>query len=1001
MPTDRSARSGGRSSAHHGAQKSIKIGRFLVLAGIGSGSMGVVYAAYDPELDRKVAVKLLHPTLSQSPREATARARLVREAQAMARLSHPNVASIYDVGTVEGQVFIAMEYIEGKTLKEWLRQRPQTRKWPQVLDAFVQAGRGLAAAHRAGITHRDFKPENALIDEDGRVRVLDFGLARTEMPSTVDLEENELLRSADITRSDFGSLKLTRAGNLTGTPAYMSPEQLMRKPADARSDQFSFCVGLYEGLFGKRPFRGKTLASLKKNVLSGQIPDPPANVRVPNWIVRVLTRGLKVQPRARYPSMDALLDDLDRDTGRARRRLILAVTAVASLVVGGYGTRVAFGGDHEQATCTSGQEKMQGIWDAQRRHDLQQHMSGSGVSFAEETWVHLAPRIDAYSRSWVTQHDEACAATHVHQTQSEHLLDLRMTCLHDHLDELRTLADVLAEPTPAIVEHAVEAVGTLPPLRDCADTYKLLAERTAAPEAIASAVAAKRDALRQIRTQMHTGQYAEAMAQLVPLSHEVADLEFGPLRAATQLLMGRLQMHAGHDRDALRALEDAYYLAEASADDLTRARASVRLVQINRRLAAFDLAHRWEKHAQALIERSGEQTGALMIDLLNLQGSLALAEGLPEQAQQLHNRALELNIAAYGEDDPRLAGALGGIARAYRDRGDYPRALEYSNRVIDLRERSLGPNHPEVALALNSRGGVHYLQLNLNDAEADIRRALALSEQALGRDHPGLSHILNSLGALEEDLGHDEAAMQHYRRALQLIDKHLGSEHPRASMVHNNLATLLMVLEQPQQAREHYERSLAIDRSVFGDRHPNLGYAYQNLGDVDVAEGRPEAAVEHYRKALELWQQTFGDNHPLLAHPLTSLGEQALERQEYARAKELFERAVEIREQAFGPTYSDLHAPLYGLGKVAAAQKNITDAVTYLERALEVAAPETLDVQTLEQLRLDYARVLWQLPERRQQAREQAEFAAQNLTAARLQEDPLYAETQVFLKRLR
>jgi len=1002
MTVDRSSRAAGKTGRPLPAQKPVQINRFLVLEGIGSGSMGVVYAAYDPELDRKVAVKLLNPALTQSSRESTARARLIREAQAMARLSHPNVAAVYDVGTVAGQIFIAMEYIHGKTLKQWIRNAPKDRPWAEVVAAYIQAGLGLAAAHRAGITHRDFKPENALIDDDGRVRVLDFGLARTELgSSSVDLDETELLRSVDMTRSDFDSLKLTRAGNLTGTPAYMAPEQLLRKPADARSDQYSFCIALYEALFGKRPFRGKTLATLKKQVILGKVPEPPAKARVPAWVFRILTRGLQVQPCERYPSMDALLTELSRDPSRNRRRVMFALTAAAGLVLGGYGYSITLGNQSQGPQCSDGSAQLTQVWGPAARQKIATAMATSGVSFAEDTWARVAPRLDQYTDAWADMRKDTCEATHVRGDQSDHLLDLRTACLNQRLGDLAQLTHLLASPTPDIVEHAVEAVDALAPIANCGDTEALLADRRTPPVSVAAQVEALEQQLRRIRMQMHTGQYVTGLAALEMLEPEVVAVSFPPLTAAQRHLSGQLKVRVGHYRVALDELEVAYYVSESCGEDGTRAQVTVELVELAGKLARFETAHRWAKHAQALIDRirGGVGAGALQVQLLSVQGALAVAEGHLPRAHHLHGRALELAVAMYGEDDPRLATALSGLAMAYREQGDYPRALEYFNRVIRLRERSLGPGHPDVARAINSRGGVYYLQLDLERASSDMSRALELAEQALGPTHPSLSHILNSLGALEEDLGHDVQAHDHYQRALKLIEQSLGPTHPRASMVHNNLATLWMVRGEPARARKHYERSLAIDLEVFGDRHPNLGYAHQNLGDVEVLERKNTAAVTHYQHALRLWEQAYGASHPLLAHPLTSLGDRAFASADHSAATQLYQRAVKIREQAFGPTHSDLYAPLQGLGNIAYARKNYPVAVAHLARALEVAAPEALEVQTLEALRLDYAQALWAVPSTRARAREVAGDAQKNLTKAGLGEDPVAQDVAQWLRR--
>jgi hypothetical protein len=267
------------------------VGRYVILDPVGAGGMGVVYAAYDPELDRRVALKLLSPGRSGGE---PGRLRLLREAQALARLAHPNVVTVHDAGTFGERVFVALELVEGETLRRWLRAEP--RPWREVLARFLPAGRGLAAAHAAGLVHRDFKPENVLLGQDGRVRVADFGLAKA-------LEEPE-----------------EAWGAAPGTPAYMAPEQRRGMAADARSDQFSFCVALHEALYGERPSARET----------------PAGTQVPGWLRDVVLRGLKANPEERYPAMDDLLRDLERDPAAVRRRW-LAAAAIVILAGGLFG----------------------------------------------------------------------------------------------------------------------------------------------------------------------------------------------------------------------------------------------------------------------------------------------------------------------------------------------------------------------------------------------------------------------------------------------------------------------------------------------------------------------------------------------------------------------------------------------------------------------------------------------------------------------------------------
>jgi len=276
---------------------------------IGSGAMGVVYRAHHLRLDRAVALKLRRTA-------SLDHARLEREARAMARLSHPHVVAVYDVGTWEGDVYIAMEFIDGCSLRAWLEAAP--RPWRAALDVCMQAGQGLAAAHAAGIVHRDFKPDNVLVGADGRVRVADFGIARgSGRVSPNDPHDTSALGP-----------DLTGTGGMPGTPAYMAPEQF-GGVADAKSDVFAFSVVLYEALFGQRPFGGASLPELLFNVTKGNVRRPPAGTEVPDVVTRLVLAGLAVDPAKRMASVALLLDLLGR-AALPRTGLRIAIAAAAS-----------------------------------------------------------------------------------------------------------------------------------------------------------------------------------------------------------------------------------------------------------------------------------------------------------------------------------------------------------------------------------------------------------------------------------------------------------------------------------------------------------------------------------------------------------------------------------------------------------------------------------------------------------------------------------------------
>ncbi len=268
------------------------IGRFLVLDLLGSGGMGVVYSGYDPDLDRKVAIKLLRASALRTDDNQT---RLLREAQAMARIKHPNVIKVHEVGTYNGQVYVAMEFADAGTVRAWMEEKARSPR--EILAVFLEAGRGLAAAHAAGLVHRDFKPDNVLMSKDGSVLVTDFGLVSSLAGAQPVQPDKPLSRTTPL------SQELTHTGAILGTPAYMAPEQFAGE-ATARSDQFGFCVSLYEALYGARPFEGKSYVELSARVSLGEITAAPKATAVPSWMRRVLLRGLAVAPSTRFASMN-------------------------------------------------------------------------------------------------------------------------------------------------------------------------------------------------------------------------------------------------------------------------------------------------------------------------------------------------------------------------------------------------------------------------------------------------------------------------------------------------------------------------------------------------------------------------------------------------------------------------------------------------------------------------------------------------------------------------
>jgi len=373
-----------------GAADPVRVGRYVIRGRVGIGGMGVVYAADDAALGRRVAIKLLHGTGS----EGQARGRILREAQALARLSHPNVVQIYEVGEVGRQVFVAMEFVEGLTLGQWQIQQP--RSWRELLDVYVQAGRGLAAAHAVGLVHRDFKPENVLVGADERVRVLDFGLARTDgegAPAELRPTGDALLQP------------ITTTGAMLGTALYMSPEQWRAGPVDPRSDQFSFCVALHAALFGVHPFAGATVQELRTRVLAGVVVSPPG--RVPGRLRRALLRGLRIDPEQRFADMPALLAELER-VRRGRPLAWIGLGVLALGVGAALGGRWSAPEEPMQDVCASSAAQAQAVWGPARRAAVRRAFLATERHDAGLLFSQVADQLDDYAREWTEGHAAAC-----------------------------------------------------------------------------------------------------------------------------------------------------------------------------------------------------------------------------------------------------------------------------------------------------------------------------------------------------------------------------------------------------------------------------------------------------------------------------------------------------------------------------------------------------------------------------------------------------------------
>jgi tetratricopeptide (TPR) repeat protein/predicted Ser/Thr protein kinase len=856
------------------------IGRYVVLSLLGRGGMGVVVAAYDPELDRKVALKLLRPRGSSA---SAARARLQREAQALAKLDHPHVVGVHDVGVHDEQLFVAMEFVDGQTLGDWLAEKEsQPRPWREVVRVFVEAGRGLAAAHEAGLVHRDFKPDNVMVGDDGRVRVMDFGLARPESGDDEHPPERLAVTSTSATID-----RLTHTGTMLGTPAYMSLEQFEGRTTDARSDQFSFCVALYEGLYGQRPFAGRTVAQIAAAVERGQIDDAPRGVAVPSWLRRVVVRGLAQAPEQRWPSMRALLSALTDDPAARRHKWFALAGVLGLLAAAGAGLLFAFQQDAQ--TCTGMDAKLDGIWDAQRRTQIQDALLGTGLGHAPATWARVEQRLDDYANAWVAARIEACEATHRGE-QSGALLDLRMACLDERIDHLHAAIDVLAHADATVAGQAVTLVAALPSLDRCADLDALTAEVPPPDDPhTAERVAALERTLVDARALERAGKYGEGLALADAVVAASKDLGYGPLWARALWRQGSSQEHIGDYARAEATLEQAYAsaLSQGMLDEASGV--SVRLMfLVGDTLARTDEGLRWAIHADALsLAVHSDESRAVY---LNSRGALANVSGAYDDARVYYDEARVLLERVLGPEHPSVGSTLHNLGNIAVDQGQLEQGRAYYDRALAIFETAVGPDHPEVAGCLVNRANINIQLGEPEQARVDLARSLGILEAALGPEHPEVATSLNGLGGVAEMQGDPNAARGYYEHTLTILEAALGPEHPHVATVRCNLGGVAAELREFEEARRQYERALAIREAALGREHPEVAAALDNLGQLALDEQREADARALFERALAIHLLTVGPDHLGVAHTRFALA-RALWSTDPVRARELAELA--------------------------------------------------------------------------------------------------------------
>lgn len=791
-------------------------GRYVLLELVGAGGMGRVYAAFDPKLDRKVALKLVWDEA------AAARAGIEREARLAARLQHPNVIAIYDVGAVDERLYLAMEYVDGVTLADWITGPARSTR--EILGVFLQAARGLVAAHGAGLVHRDFKPSNVLVGNDGRVRVLDFGLAR----AVDDAPAGAAIHTRGVV------VEGSAAGARVGTPAYMAPEQHRGEPAGAAADQFAFCVALHEALHRARPFAGDSVEHLAGNVLAGRVVEPPPGSRVPPWLRRVILRGLSVEPHARFASMEALAAALSRDPTRARRTAIAlaALVGVAGLGFAGHARTV----EQRAAVCRAHEQRMIALVGPGQALRVRAAFAATGASFAAASADKSLAALDRYARALGERYRDACDAGGPD-------LDSRVGCYEERATELGALVDVLAGADRVEVARAIGAASAITPVATCEEARAATRPDGATPD-LARRVA-------EVRALDHAGRLTAAAAEATRVLTDARGRGDRRHEVDALLLLGRVEL-AQSKPAAATTLSQAIEVGEANGRDAE--------VEIALELLAFDsaqrmhdyaAAHRLQRLAAAKVARTG-LADSRAGDVTALDGMILQMEGRPGEAEAALRQAVALQEKIYGADSPPVGPTLDRLAIVLSDQGRDAEALALDERAAAIRETTLGPEHPRLIDGLVDLAGSLSTLGRYDEAFARLHRADDIAVHAFGADSAQRFITLDNLGLLDKDRHHYDAAERSLDAALAIAETRLGTASEQAGEVLSDIGEVYAARGRPAEAAAYFERALPIVEHALGAQHRQVAEILLDLGLAYLDLHRADRAVAPLERALRL-----------------------------------------------------------------------------------------------------------------------------------------------------
>jgi tetratricopeptide (TPR) repeat protein len=801
--------------------------RYKMLSVVGAGGMGIVQAAFDRELGRRVALKFLSSDPSEE--QNAARSRLLREAQALAKLSHPNVITVYDVGIIDDEVFLAMELVDGKNLRQWLADSEHAVA--ETVDVLRQAGEGLAAAHDAGFVHLDFKPENVLVGDDGRVRVSDFGLARSMHAGGPTAPSAEPGSGATLAPTRT----LTRTGAQAGTPAYMAPEQRLGRSADVRSDVYSFCVTLYEAVTGSRPDQGGRMAR-----------------GLPRWLGRALARGLHEDPAERWPSMRPLLRSLVRGPLVTWPRIAAAAGSAGLVLL--WILRPSSPPVAVASPCAPDASAFVGVWDPPRREAVLKAFRAAAPEQAEFAFHLVDGAFERLKEQWIGMRADSCLATRVRRDQSEAALDLRSACLDGVRTKARALADVLTKADRAAVERAPLAGADLPSVDPCANVRALqavvpLPQGPGERERVADVEErlAKATALR------NTGGAGDAFGLLEPALETARELGATSLEAKVLVLQADTMMELIRPEAEITATAHlAAQRALKSHDDASAASAWILMMWETRFRGGGPV---WGDYAEVAIERVGGDD-FLEAERCTRLGQVRLIRGEYDEARALFERAKPLYEKTRGPDYYRIGSDVDGLGNVALEVQHPEEALALFEAALALRRRVTAPFSGHVVASTLNLFNTLIVLGRLEQAEHEMREFEVASDG-------GTAYLDWLWGLLERAKGDYAAALERDRRSIARWEHGRDPESSDLATPRTGLGLDFLALGRPGEALAPLERALAVsgaDRTPF-ERAQTLFALARALTGAGRDASRATALANEAAALLEPLARRYGGDY--------------------------------------------------------------------------------------------------------------------------------------------